>query len=73
MPRGMKKKINYEEEINLLNEKILKHKQCIEDCENEIETLLAKQKQEQVETLLSEIERAGVSVNDVIHMIKTPA
>lgn len=69
MPRGIKKEINYEEEIKLLDEKIKKYKNLISEVTEQKKQLIEQKKQSKIQELINCIETSGKSIDDVIKQI----
>ena len=63
------KKINYEEELNLLDKKIEKYKSLINEANEQRKKILEQEKQSKIQELLNCIEASGKTIEDVILQI----
>lgn len=73
MPRGIKKPINYSEEINHINSQIERHQTIIEQLIEKREYMIQQKQQEDIQLLMSFLQQNEMSVEDLINSFQKTA
>ena len=66
MPRGVKKEINYKEEIERVNLRIVHHENSIKELEEKRENLIQRKNQRDVSILTNYLTQHNLSAEDLI-------
>ena len=66
MPRGVKKEINYKEEIKRVNLRIVHHENSIKELEEKRENLIQRKNQRDVNILTNYLTQHNLSAEDLI-------
>ena len=66
MPRGVKKEINYKEEIERVNLRIVHHENSIKELEEKKENLIQRKNQRDVNILTNYLTQHNLSAEDLI-------
>ena len=66
MPRGIKKEINYQEEIEKVNLRIVHHEKSIKELEEKRENLIQRKNQRDVNILTNYLTQHNLSAEDLI-------
>lgn len=66
MPRGVKKEINYKEEIERVNLRIVHHENSIKELEEKRENLIQRKNQRDVNILTNYLTQHNLSAEDLI-------
>lgn len=70
MPRGVKKEINYKEEIERVNLRIVHHENSIKELEEKRENLIQRKNQRDVNILTNYLTQHNLSAEDLIANLK---
>ena len=70
MPRGIKKEINYKEEIERVNLRIVHHENSIKELEEKKENLIQRKNQRDVNILTNYLTQHNLSAEDLIANLK---
>lgn len=70
MPRGVKKEINYKEEIERVNLRIVHHENSIKELEEKKENLIQRKNQRDVNILTNYLTQHNLSAEDLIANLK---
>jgi len=73
MPRGVRKRVNYEEELKEIERKIAKHKMQIAALESRQKDITVLQDKAQMDSLMKLMEEKGMSIDDLISTLETDA
>ena len=71
MPRGVKRVIDYSQEMSELDAKIQKHQAAISALNERKSEISNLQKQEEVKRLTDFLERSGMTIEQVINQIQS--
>ena len=66
MPRGIKKEINYKEEIERINLRILHHENSIKELEEKKESLIQRKTEKDVNVLTNYLTQNNLSAEELI-------
>ena len=69
MPRGVKKQVNYEAEIALIDDIINSHKKEIGQLTLQRQVLMSKMQHMDMDTVLEYIIKKGLSANEVLEIL----
>ena len=70
MPRGIKKEINYQEEIEKVNLRIVHHEKSIKELEEKRENLIQRKTQNDVNILTNYLNQNNLSAEDLISQLQ---
>ena len=70
MPRGVKKEINYKEEIERVNLRIVHHENSIKELEEKRENLIQRKTQNDVNILTNYLNQNNLSAEDLIAQLR---
>lgn len=71
MPKGIKKQINLDEELAIIDNKIAFHSKHIKQLKEKKDILLQKQQKNDVKSLLSTMKDLDLDATEVITILKT--
>lgn len=72
MPRGVRKPIDYDEQLMKIDAQIIKHKNTITELQKSRDEILAQKRQQELSALYSAMEQAGKTPADLIEMLASP-
>lgn len=69
MPRGIKKEVNYQEEIERVNLRIIHHEKSIKELEEKRENLIQRKTEKDVNILTNYLTQNNLTAEDLISQI----
>ncbi len=72
MPRGIKKSVNYEEELMKIDAQITRWTKTIKELQDKKTALLKDKEQKELLELKEVVESSGMTVHDLIQMVQQP-
>ena len=72
MPRGVKKSVNYEEELMKIDAQITRWTNTIKELQDKKDTLTSEKEQKELCELKEVVESSGMTVHDLIQMVQHP-
>lgn len=73
MPRGIKKSVNYEEELTKIDAQITRWTKTIKELQDKKAMLLKDKEQKELMELKEVVESSGMTVHDLIQMVQQPS
>lgn len=70
MPRGIKKQIDYSEELNKIEARIIHHQNSIKELKEKREELLQQRDKEEILSLKNYLQQNNISTQEVINLIE---
>lgn len=70
MPRGVKKQVNYEDEIKKIDAQIAKHKKAITALKNHKKDLQGKREKYDLSRLRNVLQTSGMSIEELLKLAK---
>lgn len=71
MPRGVRKQINYDEEINKIDMRITRYENTIKELKEERAKLETQKKQHEISALYEALQTSGLSIDEAISSLKS--
>lgn len=72
MPRGVKKSVNYEEELLKIDAQITRWTNTIKELQEKKAALLKEKEQKELSELKEVVESSGMTVHDLIQLVQHP-
>lgn len=72
MPRGVKKSVNYEEELLKIDAQITRWTNTIKELQEKKAALLKEKEQKELFELKEVVESSGMTVHDLIQLVQHP-
>ena len=72
MPRGIKKSVNYEDELMKIDAQITRWTKTIKELQDKKTALLKDKEQKELLELKEVVESSGMTVHDLIQMVQQP-
>lgn len=69
MPRGVRRQIDYNEELQLLDAQILKHKNALQSLQEKRSDLVKEKERRELQELSEIVQSTGMSVHELIQMV----
>lgn len=72
MPRGVKKSVNYEEELLKIDAQITRWTNTIKELQDKKAAVLREKEQKELSELKEVVESSGMTVHDLIQLVQHP-
>ena len=72
MPRGVKKSVNYDEELMKIDAQITRWTNTIKELQDKKTALLNQKEQKELSELKEVVESSGMTVHDLMQMVQHP-
>lgn len=72
MPRGVKREINYEEELQRIDMRITRHKNAIQELQEKRREMIREKEQKEISALYEAVKASGKPIGDLIAEIAPP-
>lgn len=72
MPRGVKKSVNYDEELMKIDAQITRWTNTIKELQDKKAVLLNEKEQKELSELKEVVESSGMSIHDLVQLVQHP-